>query len=145
MKTISLSSYYIVRASMITCDVYAKSSNQFILKMLLIIENFKASGTEMISQSSSCMNAYIKKMVDFILALNIKFSSFPGWKVRCSEYFPYSTYFEGNCSSAMPNSVYNQIGKNHENGSASLPGGGKLVDSIASNGKLEEAFKEITI
>ncbi|OAY36828.1 N-terminal acetyltransferase A complex auxiliary subunit NAA15 [Manihot esculenta] len=67
------------------------------------------------------------------------------WKVRCSEYFPYSTYFEGNCSSTMPNSAYNQIGKNHENGSASLPGGGKLADSIASNGKLEEAFKEITI
>ncbi|KAF2301340.1 hypothetical protein GH714_022967 [Hevea brasiliensis] len=66
------------------------------------------------------------------------------WKVRCAEYFPYSTYFEGNCSSAMPNSMYNQIGKNHENGSASLPGGGKIADSLASNGKLE-AFKDLTI
>ncbi|KAF2323305.1 hypothetical protein GH714_034540 [Hevea brasiliensis] len=66
------------------------------------------------------------------------------WKVRCADYFPYSTYFEGKCSSAMPNSVYNQIGKNHENGSASLPGGGKIADSVASNGKLE-AFKELTI
>ncbi|KAG8656320.1 N-terminal acetyltransferase A complex auxiliary subunit NAA15 isoform X2 [Manihot esculenta] len=66
------------------------------------------------------------------------------WKVRCAEYFPYSTYFEGKCSSAMPNSVYNQIGKSHENGSASHPGAGKISDSIASNGKLE-AFKDLTI
>lgn len=64
--------------------------------------------------------------------------------MRCAEYFPYSTYFEGKCSSAMPNSVYNQIGKSHENGSASHPGAGKISDSIASNGKLE-AFKDLTI
>ncbi|EEF44685.1 NMDA receptor-regulated protein, putative [Ricinus communis] len=66
------------------------------------------------------------------------------WKARCAEYFPYSTYFEGHSSSAMPNSVYNQIGKNIENGSASHPGDNKISDSIASNGKLE-AFKDLTI
>ncbi|XP_012073296.1 N-terminal acetyltransferase A complex auxiliary subunit NAA15 isoform X2 [Jatropha curcas] len=66
------------------------------------------------------------------------------WKVRCAEYFPYSTYFEGSCSSAMPNSVYNLTGKNPENGSASHPGVGKIADSIASNGKLD-AFKDLTI
>ncbi|KAI7981158.1 N-terminal acetyltransferase A complex auxiliary subunit NAA15 [Camellia lanceoleosa] len=51
------------------------------------------------------------------------------WKVQCAEYFPYSTYFEGKHSSAIPNSVYNQIHKNNpENGGA----------TISSNGKLEK-------
>ncbi|WCJ40661.1 N-alpha-acetyltransferase 15 NatA auxiliary subunit [Euphorbia peplus] len=66
------------------------------------------------------------------------------WKVQCAKYFPYSTYFEGRCSSAMPNSVYNQVMKNPENGSASHPEGSNISDSIASNGKLE-AFKDLTI
>lgn len=61
-----------------------------------------------------------------------------------AQYFPYSTYFEGNRSSAVPNLVYNQIVKSHENGGASLPEGSKIADSIASNGKLE-AFKDLTI
>ncbi|GMP34658.1 hypothetical protein CsSME_00007436 [Camellia sinensis var. sinensis] len=51
------------------------------------------------------------------------------WKVQCAEYFPFSTYFEGKHSSAIPNSVYNQIRKNNpENGGA----------TISSNGKLEK-------
>ncbi|XP_050231671.1 N-terminal acetyltransferase A complex auxiliary subunit NAA15 [Mercurialis annua] len=64
------------------------------------------------------------------------------WKVRCTEYFSFSTYFEGKYSSVNPNSVY-KIGKNTENGSTSHPGDDKISDSI-SNGKLE-AFKELTI
>ncbi|CAI0474475.1 unnamed protein product [Linum tenue] len=68
------------------------------------------------------------------------------WKGRCAQYFPYSTYFEGKLSSAMPDSVYNQIGgKSPENGSViSHPQCNKITDSIASNGKLE-GFKELTI
>lgn len=58
-----------------------------------------------------------------------------GWKVRCADYFPYSTYFEGKHSSASPNSAFNQLRKNAENES---------VNHITSNGKLE-AFKDLTI
>ncbi|XP_041015237.1 N-terminal acetyltransferase A complex auxiliary subunit NAA15-like [Juglans microcarpa x Juglans regia] len=66
------------------------------------------------------------------------------WKVRCAECFPYSTYFEGSCSSAVPNSAYNQIRKSSENGSADHLEGGETADSLASNGRLE-AFKDLTI
>ncbi|KAG6665313.1 N-terminal acetyltransferase A complex auxiliary subunit NAA15 [Carya illinoinensis] len=66
------------------------------------------------------------------------------WKLRCAECFPYSTYFEGRCSSVVPNSAYNQIRKNSENGSANHSEGGETTDSIASNGRLE-AFKGLTI
>ncbi|KAF5466665.1 hypothetical protein F2P56_016572 [Juglans regia] len=66
------------------------------------------------------------------------------WKVRCAECFPYSTYFEGSCSSAVPNSAYNQIRKSSENGSANHLEGGETADSLASNGRLE-AFKDLTI
>ncbi|CAJ1955176.1 unnamed protein product [Sphenostylis stenocarpa] len=55
------------------------------------------------------------------------------WKVRCAEFFPYSTYFEGSHSSAV-----NQIGKNTENGSSNHE------ESAPSNGQLE-AFKDLTI
>ncbi|KAM3699872.1 hypothetical protein ACJW30_05G058200 [Castanea mollissima] len=65
------------------------------------------------------------------------------WKVRCAEYFPFSTYFEGSRSSAIPNSAYNQICKRSENGSANHSGG-ETGDSLASNGKLE-TFKDLTI
>lgn len=67
-----------------------------------------------------------------------------GWKVRCAEYFPYSTYFEGSRSSASPNSVLNQIYENSENGNPNHSVDGQNVDSITSNGKLE-AFKKLTI
>ncbi|BBG99035.1 tetratricopeptide repeat-containing protein [Prunus dulcis] len=60
------------------------------------------------------------------------------WKERCAEYFPYSTYFEGNRSSAVPNSAY------HQNGSANHSEGGQSADSIAVNGKLE-AFKDLAV
>ncbi|KAG5137227.1 hypothetical protein JHK82_021958 [Glycine max] len=67
-----------------------------------------------------------------------------GWKVRCAEYFPYSTYFEGCHSSASPNSAFNQLRKNSENESPNHSVGGQNVGSITSNGKLE-AFKDLTI
>ncbi|KAG5016290.1 hypothetical protein JHK85_022426 [Glycine max] len=66
------------------------------------------------------------------------------WKVRCAEYFPYSTYFEGCHSSASPNSAFNQLRKNSENESPNHSVGGQNVGSITSNGKLE-AFKDLTI
>ncbi|GAA0148143.1 acetyltransferase [Lithospermum erythrorhizon] len=40
------------------------------------------------------------------------------WKVRCAEYFPYSTYFEGHLSSVAPSSAYQQTKKLLENGTA---------------------------
>ena len=67
-----------------------------------------------------------------------------GWKVRCAEYFPYSTYFEGSCSSAFPNSVLNQMCKKSENGSSNHSVSGQIADSVISNGKLE-AFKDLAI
>ncbi|KAL9304484.1 hypothetical protein ACSQ67_021747 [Phaseolus vulgaris] len=57
------------------------------------------------------------------------------WKVRCVDYFPYSTYFEGRHSSASPNSAFNQLRKNSESESS---------NHITSNGKVE-AFKDLTI
>ncbi|KAK4754296.1 hypothetical protein SAY87_002400 [Trapa incisa] len=64
------------------------------------------------------------------------------WKVRCADYFPYSAYFEGNQSSASPNSAYNQF-KNHENGATEEPAGG-ISDFMTPNGQLE-AFKDLII
>ncbi|KAK2651397.1 hypothetical protein Ddye_011253 [Dipteronia dyeriana] len=67
------------------------------------------------------------------------------WKVKCTEYFPRSAYFEGKLT-GLSSSAYNQTSTNPENGAANHPG----VDNqsahatIASNGKLE-AFKELTI
>ncbi|KAJ7951835.1 N-alpha-acetyltransferase 16, NatA auxiliary subunit [Quillaja saponaria] len=66
------------------------------------------------------------------------------WKVRCAEYFPYCTYFEGSRSSAIPNSVFNQMCKNSENGSPFHTVGGQSVDSVMLNGKLD-TFKDLTI
>ncbi|KAI4387032.1 hypothetical protein MLD38_004896 [Melastoma candidum] len=59
------------------------------------------------------------------------------WKLRCAEYFPYSTYFGGCRSSAVPNSSYNQVSKNPENGGPTHPGGGLSVDYVALNGQLD--------
>ncbi|KAL0342043.1 UNVERIFIED_CONTAM: N-terminal acetyltransferase A complex auxiliary subunit NAA15 [Sesamum calycinum] len=64
------------------------------------------------------------------------------WKVRSAEYFPFSAYFEGSCSSAVTNSSYHQMHKLHENGSpneSSLP--------LSSNGNVEklEALKDLVI
>ena len=79
----------------------------------------------------------------FFISLAVQLISFVvGWKVRCAEYFPYSTYFEGSRSSAMPNSAY-KTNRNSENGSANHSGG-ETADSLASNGKLE-AFVDLTI
>lgn len=65
------------------------------------------------------------------------------WKVRCAEYFPYSAYFEGRCSSAISKSSEHQICKNSENGGANHTAD-QNAGSIASNGKLE-AFKNLAI
>ncbi|XP_038897483.1 LOW QUALITY PROTEIN: N-terminal acetyltransferase A complex auxiliary subunit NAA15-like [Benincasa hispida] len=61
------------------------------------------------------------------------------WKTRCSAFFPYSTYFEGSLSSAVPNSVNNQIFKDAER-----VGANRSANSISDNGKLD-GFKELTI
>ncbi|XP_022723349.1 N-terminal acetyltransferase A complex auxiliary subunit NAA15-like isoform X4 [Durio zibethinus] len=66
------------------------------------------------------------------------------WKVRCAEYFPYSTYFEGSRSSAVQNLLNNQDSKAAVNGGASHPEISQGANSFISNGKLE-AFKSLTI
>ena len=64
--------------------------------------------------------------------------------MRCAQYFPCSAYFEGERSSAMPNSVYSQIAKKPANGDSSHPEGGNIADFVSQNGKLE-AFKDLTV
>ncbi|KAG8379893.1 hypothetical protein BUALT_Bualt07G0136600 [Buddleja alternifolia] len=68
------------------------------------------------------------------------------WKVRCAEYFPYATYFEGNHSSAVPNSSYHQSRKTPENGvtNTSLD---QNTSPLSSNGNVEklEALKDLVI
>ncbi|KAL5056904.1 hypothetical protein RYX36_028508 [Vicia faba] len=66
------------------------------------------------------------------------------WKVRCAEFFPYSTYFEGSQSSASPNSALSQICKTAANGTSSHSLGDHVVDHVTSNGKLD-TFKDLTI
>ncbi|XP_058751865.1 N-terminal acetyltransferase A complex auxiliary subunit NAA15-like [Vicia villosa] len=66
------------------------------------------------------------------------------WKVRCAEFFPYSTYFEGSQSSASPNSALSQICKAAVNGTSSHSPGDNVVEHVASNGKLD-TFKDLTI
>ncbi|KAE8718414.1 E3 ubiquitin-protein ligase [Hibiscus syriacus] len=66
------------------------------------------------------------------------------WKVRCAEYFPYSTYFEGSRSSALQNSLNNMDGETTVNGDPSHPEISGSESAATSNGKLE-AFKNLTI
>ncbi|KAK8664233.1 hypothetical protein V6N13_084031 [Hibiscus sabdariffa] len=66
------------------------------------------------------------------------------WKLRCAEYFPYSTYFEGGRSSAVHGSLNNLDSNITVNGGESHPGIRGSENSVASNGKLE-AFKNLTI
>ncbi|XVE52132.1 hypothetical protein DITRI_Ditri02bG0097600 [Diplodiscus trichospermus] len=66
------------------------------------------------------------------------------WKSRCADYFPYSTYFEGSRSSAVPNLLNNLGSKTPVNGSASHPEISQSTTSLISNGNLE-AFKNLTI
>ncbi|XVF26699.1 hypothetical protein REPUB_Repub14bG0040800 [Reevesia pubescens] len=66
------------------------------------------------------------------------------WKVRCAEYFPYSTYFGGSRSSAVYNLLNNQDSKTPLNGGASHSEIGQSANSLISNGKLE-AFKNLAI
>uniref|UniRef100_A0A7N0RHA1 Uncharacterized protein n=1 Tax=Kalanchoe fedtschenkoi TaxID=63787 RepID=A0A7N0RHA1_KALFE len=65
------------------------------------------------------------------------------WKTRCSEYFPYSVYFEGKQSSAVSNLVYNKTITHSENG---IAGYTKSLqsDPLTSNGNLE-ALKALAI
>ncbi|KAK4479628.1 hypothetical protein RD792_015154 [Penstemon davidsonii] len=69
------------------------------------------------------------------------------WKVRCSEYFPYSTYFEGRQSSAVPGSAYYQFYKVAENGSTKSQITDKSTFPLSSNGNVEklETFKDLVI
>ncbi|KAF8393317.1 hypothetical protein HHK36_021558 [Tetracentron sinense] len=60
------------------------------------------------------------------------------WKVRCAEYFPFSTYFEGRHSSAIPNSANDKLCKTSENGGVDHLEAGQRGDSHSLNGKLED-------
>ena len=55
--------------------------------------------------------------LNFTLFIEIFISNcFAGWRVRCAEYFPYSTYFKGQKSSAVSGSVNSDICSKAENG-----------------------------
>lgn len=96
--------------------------------------------------STMLLFTLIREKLEKIRNCSIKSSNllFVGWKVRCAEYFPYSTYFEGKKSSIIPNSVYSQVANNAENGSANHSGSGRITDTISPNGKLD-GFKDLTI
>ncbi|CAA0837230.1 tetratricopeptide repeat (TPR)-containing protein [Striga hermonthica] len=65
------------------------------------------------------------------------------WKVRCAEYFPYSSYFEGSQSSAIANKNRNLP----ENGSQSSSLANQSVSTSSSNGNVEtlEALKNLAV
>ncbi|XP_073048390.1 N-terminal acetyltransferase A complex auxiliary subunit NAA15-like [Primulina eburnea] len=69
------------------------------------------------------------------------------WKVRCAEYFPYSTYFEGIHSSAVRSSASHQIHKIPENGGINSSISGPHAFSVPSNGNVEklQALKNLAI
>ncbi|CAL9113079.1 unnamed protein product [Musa textilis] len=65
------------------------------------------------------------------------------WGARCAEYFPYSTYFGGCCSSAVMCTISNNTHSPPENGIAACQDA-KTVDSHFLNGKLH-GLKDLKI
>lgn len=63
-----------------------------------------------------------------------------GWKIRCTEYFPYSTYFEGSKSSAVVGLANGSEYSAPENGDLNHQVGG----GSTQNGILR-SFKDLTI
>ncbi|KAM7475951.1 hypothetical protein LguiB_023194 [Lonicera macranthoides] len=59
------------------------------------------------------------------------------WKVRCAEYFPCSTFFEGSRSSAV-NSALKQVTKKPENGGVNHQDAEQSANSPSSNGTVEK-------
>ncbi|XP_047341234.1 N-terminal acetyltransferase A complex auxiliary subunit NAA15-like [Impatiens glandulifera] len=55
------------------------------------------------------------------------------WKVQCSDFFPYSTYFEGSKSSAISTEDHNSSVSAHNNG------------SVSSNGNTIERLKDLAV
>ncbi|CAK9185644.1 unnamed protein product [Ilex paraguariensis] len=70
-----------------------------------------------------------------------------GWKVRCAEYFPYSTYFEGSHSSAVTNSSYKKIYKKPETMGPNHPDANQSTEFLSSNGNVEKigGFKDLVL
>jgi len=64
-----------------------------------------------------------------------------GWKTRCAEYFPYSTYFGGIQSSVVSKAYLSNLTDNSENVASNHP---ELTNSITLNGRLE-TFKDLKI
>ncbi|WOH05562.1 hypothetical protein DCAR_0624981 [Daucus carota subsp. sativus] len=66
------------------------------------------------------------------------------WKKRCSEYFPYSTYFEGSQSSVV---TKNRVTDNNVNGGMNHLKADQNAAPLSTNGKLEniEALKNLAI
>lgn len=67
-----------------------------------------------------------------------------GWKVRCSDYFPYSTYFEG-CNSSVV--TRNKVQDNPVYGSINHQEADQSAVPLSSNGTVEniEALKNLVI
>ncbi|KAJ4952475.1 hypothetical protein NE237_029307 [Protea cynaroides] len=66
------------------------------------------------------------------------------WKSWCAEYFPYSTYFEGPCSSAIAKPAEEKISQVPQKGGTGHQEIFRSAQTHSSNGKLE-AFKDLTI
>lgn len=69
---------------------------------------------------------------------------FVGWKVRCCEYFPYSTYFEGYKSSVV---TRNKVQDNPVHGSINHQEADQSAAPLSLNGTLEtiEALKDLVV
>ncbi|CAK9174650.1 unnamed protein product [Ilex paraguariensis] len=132
-----------------------------VAEMLYLLEpNQKADAVKLIEESSNNLvstNGALGpvgewKLKDCITVhrllrtILIEIDAASGWKVRCKEYFPYSTYFEGSHSSVVAKSTYNEIHKNLENRGANHPDGSQIREPLSANGieKLK-AFKDLAI
>lgn len=73
---------------------------------------------------------------------SLAFSS--GWKARCAEYFPHSTYFGGPRSLAVSHCAGEEIYNAPENGGVNHHQAAKCEDIHSLNGNVV-AFKDLTI
>lgn len=80
-------------------------------------------------------------MCQYILFISFDLVFSTGWKARCAEYFPYSTYFEGIKSAIAAYVVDHSLENSSENGIAPNPqlksneglnGAVHIVDDLSS-------------
>ncbi|CAM8997376.1 unnamed protein product [Rhodiola kirilowii] len=120
-------------------------------EMLYLLEpNRKAESIKIIEESTNCLLPHdgalgavtqwklkecisIHQLLDSVL---LDKEAALRWKTCCSEYFPYSVYFEGKLSSAVSNPNHNTTIKISENG-VSGHAKSSQIDALSSNRNLE--------